>query len=151
MGVAGSVLILNELIDKTKTCGRSLYVCFIDFKSTFDLVNRSAPLFKLFDSDIWGRFFTEVKSMYEHANSRMKWNWRLEYIFESLNSVYQRGLLNHTLVNIFMDDLSGYLYQSKGVSISNVNMNYFSLPIILFCSRKVKQGYRPSVTASSFL
>ena len=74
LGVAGSVFI-------------SLYVCFIDFKYTFDLVNRSASLFKLFNSGIRGRFFTVVKSMFKHANSHMKWNWILEDIFESLNSV----------------------------------------------------------------
>ena len=32
-----------------------------------------------------------------------------------------------------------------------MNLKYFSLSIIFFCSREVKQGYRPSMTSFSIL
>ena len=42
-----NIFLLNGIIDKCKANGRPLYTCFIDFKSAFDLINRSALLYKL--------------------------------------------------------------------------------------------------------
>ena len=38
---------MNGIIDKCKAVGRPLYACFVNFKSAFDLVNRSELLYKL--------------------------------------------------------------------------------------------------------
>ena len=42
-----NIFILNGIIDKCKAVGRPLYACFVNFKSAFDLINRSELLYKL--------------------------------------------------------------------------------------------------------
>ena len=90
-GAIDSVFILNGLIDKAKAYGRPLYVCFIDFKSAFDLINRSALLFKLLNCGIDGKFLTVIKSMFKKATSRVKWNGRLGEMFQNVSGVRQKA------------------------------------------------------------
>ena len=52
-----NIFLLNGIIDKCKANGRPLYTCFIDFKSAFDLINRSALLYKLLNQGYTGKFF----------------------------------------------------------------------------------------------
>ena len=49
------IFILNGIIDKCKAKGRPLYTCFVDFKSVFDLITRSALLFKLMNTGCTGK------------------------------------------------------------------------------------------------
>ena len=42
-----NTFILNGIIEKYTALKRPLYICFVDFKSAFDHVNRQALLFKL--------------------------------------------------------------------------------------------------------
>ena len=51
-GAIDNIFLLNGIIDKCKANGRPLYTCFIDFKSAFDLINRSALLFKLLNQGV---------------------------------------------------------------------------------------------------
>ena len=68
-----NIFILNGIIDKCKAVGRPLYACFVDFKSAFDLINRSALLYKLMNQGCNGKFLTVIKSMFRNATSRVKW------------------------------------------------------------------------------
>ena len=63
------ILILNGIIDKCKANGRPLYTCFVNFRSAFDLINRSALLFKLTNKGYTGKFLSVIQSMFQNATS----------------------------------------------------------------------------------
>ena len=56
-------------------------------------------------------------------------------------------VLSPKLFGMFVNDVTVCLNQTKAVSIGDGKMNLFYLPTISFCSRKVKQGYRPLLMA----
>ena len=55
-----NIFILNGIIDKCNANGRPLYICFVDFRSAFDLINRSALLFKLLNKGYTGKFLSSI-------------------------------------------------------------------------------------------
>ena len=65
-----NIFMLNGIIQKFKLNGHPLYTCFVDFKSAFDFVNRSALLFKLYSNGVQGKFLQTLKSMFQNARSR---------------------------------------------------------------------------------
>ena len=89
-GATESIFIHNGLIDKAKDYGRPLFVCFIDFKTAFDFVSRSALLYKLPNYVSVGIFCCYQK--YFKKSSRVKWNGELGKLFENVNGVLQEAL-----------------------------------------------------------
>ena len=71
-----------------------MYVCFVDFKSAFDCVNRSALLYKLLKQGVQGNFFRIIKSMFSKAKCRVKWNSSVGDIFSHLCGVLQGGVID---------------------------------------------------------
>ena len=66
------MLIPNGIIDKCKVNGRPLYTCFVKFRSAFDLINRSALLFKLTNKGYTGKFLSVIQSMFQNATSSVE-------------------------------------------------------------------------------
>ena len=85
-----NIFILNGVIDKCKANGRSLYTCVVDFRSAFDLVNRSVLLFKVMDKGYTAKFLSDIQSMFQNATSRLKWGGELGEIFDNLHGVLQQ-------------------------------------------------------------
>ena len=119
-----NIFLLNGIIDKCKANGRPLYTCFIDFKSAFDLINRSALLYKLLNQGCTGKFLSVIQSMFRNARSRVKWGGQQGEIFENMYGVLQGGVLSPNLFNLFLEDLPSYLNIKKGVHIGGVHMAY---------------------------
>ena len=112
------------LVDKCKANGRPLYTCYIDFKSAFDLINRSALLFKLLNQGCTGKFLSVIQSMFRNATSRVKWGGQHGEMFENMYGVLQGGVLSPNLFNSFLEDLPAYLNIEKGVSIGGIHIAY---------------------------
>ena len=55
-----NAFILNSLIDISAAKRKPLYVCYVDLKSAFDTVNRSALLLKLRLNGIKGKFYSVI-------------------------------------------------------------------------------------------
>jgi hypothetical protein len=66
------ILTLKCLIDKAFKLSKSLYVCFIDLRKTFDTVNREALLHKLSHYKLSGCFFNILKNMYDEVKYSIK-------------------------------------------------------------------------------
>ena len=63
------MFILQTLIDKyVKKLKSPLYVCFVDFRKTYDSVWRQALMFKLLSQNLSGMFFRIVKEMHINNN-----------------------------------------------------------------------------------
>ena len=123
-GAIDNIFLLNGIIDKCKANGRPLYTCFIDFKSAFDLINRSALLFKLLNQGCTGKFLSVIQSMFRNATSRVKWGCQHGEMFENMYGVLQGGVLSPNLFNSFLEDLPAYLNIEKGVSIGGIHIAY---------------------------
>ena len=60
-------LVQNQLLNHGK-----LYVCFIDFKKAFDLLDRNTLWLILKKYGIRGKMYKAVKSMYEVVTARVR-------------------------------------------------------------------------------
>ena len=58
---------LTTMIDNMFKKKKYLYVCNVDFRKAFDLVNRNALLYKLQQYNINGNFINIIKSMYKEV------------------------------------------------------------------------------------
>ena len=74
--VTDNIFILNGIIEKQKALKKPLYICFVDFKSAFDLITREALFYKLRKNDINGKFYRIIRSMLVNAKSGVKWDGR---------------------------------------------------------------------------
>ena len=122
--VTDNVFILNGIIEKTKAEMKPLYICFVDFKSAFDLVNRQALFYKLRKQDIKGKFYKIIRSMLMNAKSKVKWNANLGNIVDNLYGVLQGGVLSPALFKFFIEDLPKYLDPETGVKMGELLINY---------------------------
>ena len=134
-----NIFILNGIIDKCNANGRPLYTCFVEFRSAFDLINRSALLFKLMNKGYTGKFLSVIQSMFQNATSRVKWGGVLGEIFENLYGVLQGGVLSPNFFNIFLEDLPDYISREKGVYISHTK-----IPYLLFADDLVLMSESPT-------
>ena len=117
-----NAFLLNSLINITTAEIRPLYICYIDFKSAFDKVIRSALMNKLFVKGVRGKYFKVIKDMFDNSKSRVKYNSLLSDIFENLYGVLQGGIISPTLFNFFLDDLSEYRDKSKGIKVGTITV-----------------------------
>ena len=117
-----NAFLLNSLIDITATEKKPLYICYIDFKSAFDKVIRSALMYKLFVKGVRRKYSKVIKDMFDNSTSRVKYNSQLSDIFENLHGVLQRRVISPTLFNFFLDDLSEYLDKSKGIKVGTITV-----------------------------
>ena len=90
--VTDNIFILNGIIEKYKACKKTLYICFVDFKSAFDVIDRQALLYKLQKQDIKGNFYRILRSMLTKAKSRVKWDSKIGELFNNLYGVLQGGV-----------------------------------------------------------
>ena len=134
-----NVFLLNGIIDKCKANGRPLYTCFVDFKSAFDLINRSALLFKLINQGCVGKFLSVIQSMFRNATSRVKWGGHHGEIFENMYGVLQGGVLSPNLFKLFLEDIPDYLDTGKGVHIGGMK-----IPYLLYADDLVFMSESPS-------
>ena len=119
-----NTFILNGIIEKYKVTKKPLYVCFVDFKSAFDFVNRKALLYKLASQNITGRFFKIIRSMLTKSKCRVKWDSELGEILDNVQGVLQGSVLSPSLFKIFLEDLPTYLNDEYGVKMGDIIICY---------------------------
>ena len=92
-----NLFIFNAILDKYKALKRPLYVCYVDFKSAFDYINRHALLFKLMTQGFTGKIFTIMRNLFSKAKSMVKWNSEVGELFNNVCGVLQGGTISPTL------------------------------------------------------
>ena len=114
-----NMFILNGLIQKQLSMGKSLYVCFIDFSKAFDMVNRHILFYKMIKSGFSGKLLDTLRSLYKKTYFRVKRNGFISPpIFNQLG-VNQGGNASGFLFRKYLADLSEYLYKHVGVCIGD--------------------------------
>ena len=74
---ADNLFILNGLIQRQLTLGKSLFVCFVDFSKAFYKVNRSKLLYKLLKFGWSSRVIDTLRNLYSKTKFRVKRNGML--------------------------------------------------------------------------
>ena len=98
-----NLFIFNAIIDKYQATKKPLYVCYVDFKSAFDYVNRHALLFKLLTQGFTGKMFSLLRNLFGKSKSQVKWNSEVGDLFDNMYGVLQGGTVSPTLFNIYVD------------------------------------------------
>ena len=81
----------------------STYAAFIDFRKTYDSINRSKLWLMLRDDGVSGKMLQAVKSIYNTVSS-VKTDW-----FNVNCGLRQGCILSPILFNLFINDLAVYL------------------------------------------
>ena len=119
-----NLFILNSILEKYEANKRPLYVCYVDFKSAFDYINRHALLFKLLSQGFHGKLFTLLRSLFSKSRCRVKWNNKLGELFENTYGVLQGGVISPSLFKLYIEDMRDYFGDVAGVNIGGTKVNH---------------------------
>ncbi len=114
-----NIFILNGLIEKSKYTNKPLYVCFIDFKRAFDVLNRMFMFVKLIKQGFSCKMLKVIIDMYAKTTSVIKWQGMLSNIFKDTMGVNQGGVTSPFLFKSFLKDLTSDLDPTLGVGVYN--------------------------------
>ena len=119
-----NLLILNSVVGKYQAQKRPVYMCFVDFKSAFDYINRHALLFKLISQGYNGKFLKLMQDLFKKARSKVKWNMETSEMFDNIYGVLQGGVISPSLFKLYIDDMCQYLGDSTGVTVGGTLINH---------------------------
>ena len=97
---------MHDILRIRKQLNSHTFCAFIDFKKTFDLVNRDFLLHKLQKLGIDGKFYFSIKSLYTHTRSRVQVNDIMTEWFSVDQGVRQGDSLSPTLFSLYLNDLA---------------------------------------------
>ena len=103
------IILYNLLQLQCHSRGRNVYSCFIDFKKAFDSIPREKLFDKLLRIGIDGKFFNNIKVLYENDICQVKMSSGLTESFLANQGVKQGCILSPLLFNIFLADFSDYV------------------------------------------
>ena len=87
-----NIFILNGLIQRRLVLGQSLFVCFVGFSKSFDLVNRHILFFYIMKEGWHGRVIDTLRNLYTKTHFRVKRNGKLSAPIASTLGVNQIGV-----------------------------------------------------------
>lgn len=100
---------------------KNVYAFFVDFKAAFDLVNRSALLYKLSQLGLSTKYLRVIKDMYSDTKAAIWDGSILSEWFETDIGVKQGCVLSALLFALFINDIVQEL--PGGIRIANVVVN----------------------------
>ena len=114
-----NLFILNGVVEKYQAQKRPVYMCFVDFKSAFDYINRHVLLFKLISEGYAynGRFLKIMQDLFKKARSKVKCNMETGEMFDNICGVLQGGVISPSLFKLYIVDMCQYLGDSTGVTV----------------------------------
>ncbi len=110
-----NLFIMNGIIQKYKTLGVPIYICFVDFKRAFDCINRLFLFAKLHRDGFSGKLLDILFDMYTKTQSKIKWKGFLSKVFQDKFGVNQGGITSPYLFKSFLKDLGKSLDDAHGV------------------------------------
>ena len=112
-----NLFILNGLIERQLSTGKSLIVCH--FTQAFDRVNRNILFYKIKKSGFTGRVIDTLQNLYTKTRSRVKCNGEISDIVRENLGVNQGGNASPILFRRYLSDTKEYLDEYTGICISN--------------------------------
>ena len=89
------LFMIKAIIDKYHALKRPVFLCYLDFKSVFDYINRHGLLFKLMTQGFTAKI---LRDLFGKAKSRVKLNSKIGELFENKCDVLQGGTIKPHVV-----------------------------------------------------
>ena len=114
-----NILVLNGLIERQLTIGKSLLVCIADFSKAFDIIYRNVLFYKL-SQNVWiGRVIDTLLNLYAKSHLCVKRNGTLSPAIPNQTGVNQGGISSGLLFRKYITDLGKYLNAEYRVVLSD--------------------------------
>ncbi len=109
-----NIFMITQTMKIYRSLGKPLYMAFIDLHKAFDKVWRNGLLLKICNSNIGGRMYQVLKSMYSNNVSSVRVNNSTHCTpeFPCEAGVRQGDSLSPTLFNLFMNDIAPLLNEN---------------------------------------
>jgi hypothetical protein len=102
---------------KDKLKKKRLYICFVDFRKAFDILNREALFYKLCKLGIRSKFFMSNCMFYIYSCASIKMVKKLSKSFDILAEPEQGHPMSPELFKIYIHDLSVKLNDIKDLNV----------------------------------
>ena len=119
-----NIFTLYSAIQIQKSIKKPLYTCFVDFTKAFDYVNRSALYHKLIESKVKSKLLRVLISMFNKAQSAVRWDGVVGDNTTSKSGVLQGGIVSPNLFNHYLYDIGNYLEKKDGILVGPNPLNY---------------------------
>ncbi len=120
------IFALKQTVEFYMSQSSPVYACFIDSSKAFDRINHWTLFKKLLSRNVNLYFVKILVYWYTSQTFSVKWGSLLSSSFTACNGLRQGGVLSPALFNVYMDDLSKVLIESKlGCMINGVMLNHF--------------------------
>ena len=103
---------------------KPVYAIFVDFKKAFDSVCRQALFLKLAKSNMTGKFFNVLRSMYSNSYAYIKLSGHISKKIHIRKGTEQGHPLSPDLFKVFLSDLSPLLEYSNCPNLSNIKVSH---------------------------
>ena len=113
-GTNDHIFVLKSIIDLYLSKKRNLYAVFVDYKTAFDKINRTALWHKIINSGINGKIFRIIFNLYLNAHSCLINDGILSEPFPCATGVRQGENLSPLLFAIFVNDLQKHISEKYG-------------------------------------
>ena len=121
LGTEMCIYTLKDIINYYNSQGSAVYLCFLDLKKAFDRVNHAKLFRKMLDRSVPLYIVKLIGYWYTNQDLSIKWGNAISESFKVTNGIRQGGLLSPFLFNLYMDQLSVNLNNSKvGCTIYNL-------------------------------
>ena len=119
-GTIDHVFTLLALVQKQLLNHGKLYVCLIDFKKAFDLIDRNTLWLILKKNGIRGKMYQAVKSMYEVVTARVRVGGDLTEAFMCSRGLKQGDSCSPILFSLLINELANeiVLKVKHGITLS---------------------------------
>ncbi len=119
------VFTLKQVIEYYNSRSSPIYICFLDASKAFDRLNHWSLFAKLIKRKVHFHVICLIMYWYCNQTFRVAWGGLTSECFTVSNGVRQGGILSPILFNIYMDDLSVVLNNSKlGCRINGTAVNH---------------------------
>lgn len=97
---------INAVINHwVKEKGQNAFICFVDFETAFDSVDRNLLFAEVEEAGIKGRMLKFIKAVYKRTVNEIMANEETKRRFKASQGVRQGCRLSPLLFNIFLDDI----------------------------------------------
>ena len=126
------VFTLLALVHKQLLSHGKLYVCFIDFKKAFDLIDRNNLRLILKKNGTKGKMYMAVRRMYEVVKARVRVDGDLTEAFMCSRGLKQGDSCSPVLFSLFTNELGNEIVL-KGKHGITLSPDLLQILIVLFC------------------